>query len=678
MIEDRIQQFIAKISTFPDEERDKIIAALRRSESLHAGQSRASGEPYIIHPIAVAEILLNMQMDAVTIIAALLHDTLEDTMLDRAELRQEFGRQVEALVFGVTKIDIVKAKNKNQAETETIRKMMFAMVKDIRVILIKLADKLHNMQTLQFKEVQRRREIAQETLDIYAPLAGRLGISWMKEELEDLSLKSLMPDVYEQIKQAVKQKRAARAEYLVRVKGAILDNARTEGIEVEVETRAKHFYSIYKKMKQKGKGIDEIYDILGIRILCTNPHDCYITLGMVHRIWMPIEGRFKDYIAMPKANKYQSLHTTVMGFDGRLLEIQIRTRDMHLTAEYGIAAHWLYKERVRNPNRVRMNDIAFVNKLRDMNQAQIASSEFLEEMKREVLRDSIYVFTPQGDVFQLPKGATALDFAYHVHTEVGHHTAGAKADGAIISLREPLKNTQVVEIMTTPSAHPHVEWLRLVKTARARSKVRAWLNHHDDSLIIDQNIVARKREVEPEGQGGGQRKPNRFQELKQAPIRNRVRSEGKVGIRVGNERNVLIRMANCCKPEVGDAIVGYVSRGRGIIVHRVDCTNLPSIEEFEERKLDVEWETVSPLSAHTFTVTSKSTVDLFSQIEGAIKKHRGHLLEGKVDPNNLGILEGFFTVEIERNEDYQKVLKNIRTIPSVLTINDVTRVNDFR
>lgn len=673
---EKLQSFQQKLDIFAPEEKGRVAYALQRSEELHSGQMRASGEPYLIHPVEVAEILLDLQLDYITIIAALLHDTLEDTKLDRNQLRQEFGKQVESLVFGVTKIDIVKAKNKNQAETETIRKMMFAMVKDIRVILIKLADKLHNMRTLQFKEPARRKEIAQECLDIYAPLAGRLGMSSMKDELEDLSLKHLQPEVYEQIKRSVAQKRTERAEYLQRVQEVLEKEAASEGITISVETRAKHFYSIYRKMKIKGRSIDEIFDLLGIRVICENSHECYITLGIVHRLWMPIEGRFKDYVAMPKANKYQSLHTTVMGFDGRLLEIQLRTREMHLTAEYGIAAHWFYKHGLQDPERVRVDDLAFITRLRDLNQARVASSEFLDEMKREVLKDSIYVFTPRGDVFELPKGATALDFAYHVHTEVGNHTSGAKADGAITSLKEPLKNTQVVEIITHPKAHPNVEWLRVVKTSRARSKIRAWLNHHDDNLIIEQNIVARKRRKDEETaeenkEGRSPRRPNRFQELKRPP--NRVKDPDKVGIRVGDERNVLIRFANCCKPEVGDSIVGYVSRGRGIIIHKTDCKNLPSIADFESRRLEVEWETVSPRTTHTFKVTSRKAEDLFSHIEGAIKKHRGHLLEGRVDPNNLGNLEGHFTVEIERNEDYQKVLKNIRTIPSVLTIHDVTK-----
>jgi guanosine-3',5'-bis(diphosphate) 3'-pyrophosphohydrolase len=484
---------------------DLILQAARTSERLHSGQFRASGDPYFIHPLQVTEILVRMGLDDATVIAGLLHDIIEDTLYTYEQIEEGFGEEVANLVEGVTKIDIVKAKNKNSVQAETIRKMLFAMVKDIRVILIKLADKLHNMRTLEFKKPDRIRAIAQECLDIYAPLAGRLGISWMKDELEDLSLKHLQPEVYQQLKAYVKEKKSERSDYLQKITEAIETAAAEDNITVETRTRAKHFYSIYSKMRQRGKSIDEIYDLLGVRILCNSISDCYIMLGNVHKIWMPIEGRFKDYIAMPKANRYQSLHTTVMGYDGRLLEIQIRTFAMEQTAQFGVAAHWQYKKNQRG-DRAEHQDLTIINRLRDMNNIRIAGREFLEEMKREILKDTIYLFTPKGDVIQLPKGATALDFAYHIHTEVGHHTSGAKADGAIVPLKQPLKNTQVVEIITHPSAHPHLEWLRYVKTRGARSKIRAWINKHDESLFVDQNIVARKK-TEPETRRRRKKKP---------------------------------------------------------------------------------------------------------------------------------------------------------------------------
>ncbi len=660
-----LEEFNRKILMYSPSEQTQLKNAIELSRTLHDGQFRDSGDPYFIHPLQVADILVDLRLDAACVTAGLLHDVLEDTPQSRAELRKEFGREVEQLVFGVTKISVVKAKNKNMQEAETIRKMLFAMVKDIRVILIKLADKLHNMRTLEFKNEARRRQIAQECLDIYAPLAGRLGISWIKDELEDLALKNLHHDTYEQIKSFVSQKREGRADFLHRVETAILEAAARDGLAVQVEARAKHFYSIYQKMRRRGKQIDEIYDMLGIRIVCGTESECYTALGLIHRLWPPIEGRFKDYIAMPKANRYQSLHTTVLGFDGKLLEVQIRTEDMHQTAEYGVAAHWLYKEG-RHAEPGARHDLAIIHRVRDLNGLRFSSSEFLEEIKREILKDSIYVFTPKGDAVQLPRGATAIDFAYHIHTEVGNHTVGAKADGNIIPLRQELKNTQVIEVQTSPNAHPHVNWLRYVRTSRARSKVRNWLNKHDENLIIDRNIVARKK-IQPEP------KPLHEAPIAMEPGATHILDPSKVGVRIENERNMMIRFAGCCNPTIGDAIVGYISRGRGIIVHRKDCSNVRHIDDFDQRTVDVQWETVSPRATRRFRVVAHRTSDLFSEIEGAVRKYHGHLIEGRVEENEAGNLEASFTMEIDRPDDFKKVMKSIRTIPAVMSISDAPR-----
>ncbi len=660
-------------SSYGAADQEKMSAAARLSEKLHEGQLRDSGEPYFIHPLQVAEILIEMKLDAATIAAALLHDVLEDTIVTRAELKRQFGREVDNLVNGVTKINAVKAQNKSVQESETIRKMLIAMVKDVRVILIKLADKLHNMRTLKYKAGPRRREIAQETLDIYAPLAGRLGISWLKDELEDLSLKHLHPDVYRTIKEQVSDKRQGRSNYLTRVQAAIRKAAREEGVAVVVESRAKHFYSIYLKMKRYGKELNEIYDLLGIRILCDTTNECYQILGLVHRLWPPIEGRFKDYIAMPKANQYQSLHTSVLGFGGKIIEIQIRTHGMHRTAEFGVAAHWLYK-RGLTQNQVKPGDLTIMHRVRDLKDARITSDEFLEEIKREILRDSIYVFTPKGDAIQLPKGATAIDFSYHIHTEVGHHTVGAKADGAIIPLKEPLKNTQVIEILTNPNSHPHLNWLRYAHTSRARSKIRAWLNKHDETLIINQNIVARKTERPPHGGTHGRSSTGR-PDTKRRPSKetSAILDQHKVEIRVGKERNLMIRFAQCCKPRTGDDIVGYVSRGRGIIIHKRDCRSLQSISDVDERLIDVEWETVSPKATHRFRVVARRTNDLFSEIEGAVRKIHGHLIEGRIDETGPDTLDASFTLEVERRQDLRKITKCIRAIPAVMSLHNVPR-----
>jgi GTP pyrophosphokinase len=389
-----------KLSRYP-EEAGKILDATEWIHTLYAGKVQGSGEPYIEHPLAVASILIDMQMDAETVIAGLLHDLLEETNICKEEIGKRFGPQVEDIVEEMTKMSILKAKTKTAQEAETIRKTLFAMTKDIRVIIIKLADKLHIMNTLQFLPEERRRAIAEECMDIYAPLADRLGMSWMKIELEDLCLKQINPRAYNQIKEALNAKRSERAAYLAKVKEAIYNAAREEGYSIEIASRAKHFYSIYQKMKRSSKDFDQIYDLFGIRIICQSVNECYGILGLVHRLWLPIEGRFKDYIAMPKANQYQSLHTTVMCFDGKLLEIQIRTEEMHTTAEYGIAAHWAYK---KNPKGRQINpdDLLIINKLKSWSGMEIRSNEYLEEIKRELLKDSIFVFTPKGNIIELP------------------------------------------------------------------------------------------------------------------------------------------------------------------------------------------------------------------------------------------------------------------------------------
>jgi GTP diphosphokinase / guanosine-3',5'-bis(diphosphate) 3'-diphosphatase len=660
------------ISSYSPQEQTRIVEAAELSRDLHKEQVRDSGEPYFIHPLQVAEILINMKLDGATIAASLLHDVLEDTILTRNELKKRCGRDVDALVYGVTKISVVKAKNKSFQEAETIRKMLLAMVKDVRVILIKLADKLHNMRTLQFKEGPRQREIAQETLDIYAPLAGRLGISWMKDELEDLSLKHLHPDIYRSIKELVSEKKDQRGAYLHRIKETIRKEAKKEKVPVVVESRAKHFYSIYHKMKRFGKDINEMYDLLGVRMLCETTTECYQLLGLVHRLWPPIEGRFKDYIAMPKSNQYQSLHTAVLGFEGKIVEFQIRTHNMHRTAEYGIAAHWLYKKGV-NQNRFKPDDLAIMHRVKDLKDSRITTDEFLEEIKREILRDSIYVFTPKGDAIQLPKGATAIDFAYHIHTEVGQHTMGAKADGSIIPLKEPLKNTQVIEVLTSPSAHPHLNWLRYAHTSRARSKIRAWLNKNDETLIINQRIIARKSSrldtpVPPQEAGKG---PPKKAPSGPSHETNQILDEHKVAIRVGKEKNLMIHFAQCCRPRTGDDIVGYVSRGRGIIIHKRDCRSLLSIPDVEERMIEVEWETVSPKMTRRFRVAARQSSDLFSEIEGAVRKIHGHLIEGRIDETSQGTLEASFTLELERRQDLRKITKCIRAIPAVMSLQDI-------
>ena len=658
-ITDILNEFENKLSLYSPEEKETIMSAARWAEGMHHNQKRASGEDYFIHPLNVAEILVNLRLDYQAIVAALLHDVLEDTQIGKQELKREFGKEITMLVSGVTKISDLRAKSKTIQEAETIRKMLFAMVKDIRVILIKLADKLHNMRTLHYLEPDRIKRIATECLDIYAPLAGRLGISWIKDELEDLSLKYLRPQIYEQIKKFVAGKRSERAAYLEAVKKAILFAAEQAKIRVEVKTRAKHFYSIFLKHKKQGKSLEEIYDLMGIRILCETPVECYTLLGIVHKLWIPKAERFKDYIAMPKSNMYQSLHTTVVCYDGKLIEIQIRTFEMNQTAENGIAAHWLYKKGLSNEV-VSIHDLPIINKLRTWDKTPMNSTEFLEEIKHELLKDLIYVFTPRGDVIELPAGATAIDFAYHIHTEVGNHCMAAKADGSVIPLRKALKNGQVVEIITSQNAKPKLNWLRDAKTARTRSKIRHWINQNDAEVFIDQSIIARRKVVHKDHPL--QRKKRKFD------MEKRIFDPARVGVKVDDEKNVLLRFAKCCTPMIGDPIIGYISRGRGIIVHKANCSNLKYIPGIEERKIDVEWETVAPVVIKQFKITVRQEIDLFSVVETAIRRYDSNLIGGNIVETDSENRSGIFSVEVKNEEIFRKIIKKLRTMQTILNI----------
>ena len=661
----QLEIFKSKLSGFSDKEQAKIMDAAEWAKDLHKDQNRASGEPYFIHPLRVAEILIDMEMDSDTIISALLHDVLEDTNIVFNEIKRRYGKEVANMVEGVTKISILKAKSKSIQEAETIRKMLLAMAKDIRVIIIKLADKLHNMSTLEFLPEKKRKSIAGECLEIYAPLADRLGISWLKTELEDLSLKHLKPETYDFIENYLAAKKSEQRNYLKKVEQTILKAAAKEGFRISASTRAKHLYSIYRKMKSRKKDISEIYDLLGIRILCSTSNECYTILGIVHKLWPPIEGRFKDYIAMPKANQYQSLHTSVMCYGGKITEIQIRTEEMHSTAEYGVAAHLVYKGSVKKSK----SDVhPIVNRFKNWDGIKSSSDDFLGDIRSEFLRDSIYVFTPNGHIIELPKKSTAIDFAFHIHTEIGAHTIGAKADGSIIPLNQPLKNTQVIEIMTANSAKPHVNWLRFVATTRAKNKIRHWLNQHEENLYIDKNIIAKKKAPIKEIEGKGELPPSPDNTEEKKTIIKQVLDQAKITFKIGDEKNMMISIAGCCHPTTGDNIIGYISRGRGIIVHKKNCPNLKNIKEIKDRCIDVEWEAVSPLETHRFKVLSKMTSDLFSEIEGAVRKYKGHLIEGRLEEDERGKLTGSFTMELEKKDDYKKIMKSIRTIPSVLNI----------
>jgi GTP pyrophosphokinase len=530
----------------------------------------------------VANILASLGLDADCVAASLLCRTVfNEEQLFR--LKEKLDGDVYALTVGTSKVAAISSTDKTISDAEHIRKMLFAMVNDIRVIFIKLADKLDMLRSISMDAgtapVSRRsiKAAVQECLDIYAPLAGRLGIQQIKDELEDLALEQLNHDAFIQIKDIVTVNKSEREEFLFGIKAIVLCEAEKSGLAVAVYSRAKHFYSIYQKMRKRGKAGDEIFDLLGIRIICRSEEQCYTLLGICHRLWKPIDGRFKDYIAMPKSNGYRSLHTTVMA-NGNLLEIQIRTAEMHETAEFGVASHWLYKKGM-SAEVVRVEDLSIINRLKEWNTRQKddagrdgAEADFLSEIKKELLKDSIFVFTPMGKVIELPQNATAIDFAYAIHTDIGDHCSLAKANGKAVPLGAPLQNTQVVEIQTSVNAHPSRNWLSLVKTAKARTKIRVWLSRHEEHVAAEApKEHAEKPHLPP----------------KKKPV---IEPRHLLTVRIGDEKNMLIRFAKCCSPEPPQLIVGFVSRGRGIIIHRADCKNLSHITEFEERHIDAEWD----------------------------------------------------------------------------------------
>ena len=646
----------------PDEAR-RIRAAAELAAAAHDGQRRESGEPYIAHPLTVGRILIAIRMDADAVCAGLLHDAIEDTGVSEHELRARFGSVVADLVQGVTKISQLRGQSRTVQKAETIRKMLLAMARDVRVIIIKLADKLHNMRTLEYLVTERGKRIAEECLEIYGPLAGRLGMYRIKSELEDLALRVLQPAVYEQLRRFVTQRREDRDRYLLSIRDVLADRAAERGLDLEVRSRAKHFYSIYRKQRDRGKAIDEIHDLFGIRVLCADAGRCYEALGLIHSLWPPMEGRFKDFIAMPKSNGYQSLHTTVMGPEGRVVDVQIRTRDMDRTAENGVAAHWLYKQRQR-----RGAEPSIITKLREWDAGDTPATpdpdtpDFFEHVKREILRDSIYVFTPRGDVIELPRGATPIDFAYHIHTEVGHRCRGAKADGAIVPLGSELANTQVVEILTASNARPTLRWLQFARTSRARSKIRQWLTQNDPDLILDRAIVAKKsaaaQAADPAPAPGRRR-------ARPAAEAQTILDPDKMGVRAGGFDDLMVNFGRCCSPASGDPIVGYVSRGKGITVHRTDCRDLLAIRDLDERRIDVAWESTSPKQTFSFRIVAGETGHLFSEIESGLRKIGAHLIAGKLEEGAEAARRGMFTVEVEPGTDRAAVIKNINAIPAV-------------
>ncbi|HZK19979.1 MAG TPA: RelA/SpoT family protein [Treponemataceae bacterium] len=545
--------------------------------------ARSSGSPYFLHPMRVACILAENKLDADTIIAAFFHNVLALESIEETEIQKKFGTSVLNIIKASTRITNLRVKNKTVQQADSFRKMLFAMVDDIRVILVKLADRLDQLRNIKTVAIDEQKYLAQEVIDIWAPLANRLGMASLKVEMEDLSLKFTNPDVYQQIKKIVDFKKSERAEYLTQAEKEIYKATNRAGLEVSVNSRAKHFYSIYQKMRKRNKEPGDLLDLLAIRILCKRSADCYVMIGLVHSLWNPLEGRFKDYIAMPKPNGYQSLHTTVI-CGGKPLEIQIRTEHMHSVAEHGVASHWLYKKGAISDT-LAIENLSIINQLKKLRKDHLNDEAYFNEIKLELLGDSIYVFTPKGDIRELPKGATAVDFAYSIHSHIGQTIVAAKANDHIIPLSSPLQNTQIIEIITSPQAHPTQNQLQFVKTTRARSKMRAWLAANDPTY---ESTISQKKSVVEKKVSGKDRvhKPG----LGAKHAEQNIFEDEAVCIRIGDTTNFMISRAQCCKPIYGDDIVGYVSRGRGIIVHKAGCPNFFRIPNINERTIPVVWD----------------------------------------------------------------------------------------
>jgi len=698
------------LSYHPEADVSLIEKAYVYSAKAHAGQVRLSGEPYLMHPLGVADILAKMKLDVFSISSGLLHDTLEDTDTNLEDLGRLFGTEVSQIVDGVTKIGRFEFSSHEERQAENMRKMILAMADDIRVVLIKLADRLHNMRTLAFHAVGKQRLIARETMDIYAPLAGRLGIDWIKTELEDLAFSYLDKDVYEEIVSGLKRNEEERERYIKEVKEVIEEKLAELGLKGKVSGRPKHIYSIYKKMMIQNLDLEHIYDIIAFRIILNSIRECYEALGVIHSSWKPIPGRFKDYIGMPKANMYQSLHTTVIGPYGERVEIQIRTEEMHRIANEGIAAHWVYKEGKSIPE----NDskrFTWLRQLLEWQQDLKDPREFLETVRVDLFPDDVYVFTPNGDVKAFPRGSTPIDFAYSVHTEVGHQCTGAKVNGKLVPLKYELRNGDIVEIITSSKHMPSKDWLKIVKTSRARARIRHWIKteERERSITLGREICEREFRkhglnfndylnsdeflqvaksfslqgvedllasigygkisalqaigkltslIEPE------EKPDEL--LIERPER-KERPSHRGGVLVKGVDDILVRFAKCCNPLPGEQIAGFITRGRGVSVHRADCPSL--LSSGFERRIEVDWdrdaEEVHPVGLAVICANVKG---MLAAISGTLSNHDINILQANVRTRVDNRAECKFVVEVRDTDHLLGAMAAVRKIKNVIDV----------
>jgi guanosine-3',5'-bis(diphosphate) 3'-pyrophosphohydrolase len=720
-----IDELIESVAAYnKDVDRDLLTRAFRFAAAAHDGQQRRSGEDFIHHPWGAAKICAELHLDEQTIAAALLHDVVEDTGTDIKDVRAEFGDEVATLVEGVTKLTRIQFQSREQAEAENYRKMIVAMAQDVRVILIKLADRLHNMRTIEYLGKQKQVQKAKETLEVYAPLAHRLGINKIKWELEDLAFATLHPRKYEEIKAMVSERRADREEHVREAAMTLQRELEKVDIPAEISGRAKHFYSIYDKMAKKGREFNEIYDLTAMRVIAERAgeegtRDCYGALGLIHSLWKPMPGRFKDYVAMPKLNGYQALHTTVIGPEGRPLEIQVRTREMHETAEFGVAAHWLYKH--GRAGEARDDEwLAWVRQLMDWQEDEADPREFIKTFRTDLFEDEVYVFTPKGEVKALPAGSTPIDFAYAVHTDVGHRTVGAKINGRIVPLHYRLKSGDFVEILTTKSGRgPSRDWLSLAASSRARNKIRQWFSRETreeaeqkgreilETALKKQNLPYRKLQgssvlaqvIRESGfkkaedfylaLGSGKLQPGQIvkkviQRLKtegvaqeeavplKAPKERHVTASQNFGIAVTGVDDVLVRLAKCCTPLPGDKIVGYVSMGKGITIHRADCSNVKSLMRNPERFTNVDWDGGASQSFRVqIAVDSWDRPRLLEDVARTFAEHGANIVEygGHVEDQ---LAKNWYVAEVGDVKALRSLLTALRNVDAVFDAYRVT------
>ncbi|ACD96000.1 RelA/SpoT family protein [Trichlorobacter lovleyi] len=712
----RLNDILDTVVTYnPSADLNLIRKAYVYCAKVHQGQTRLSGEPYIIHPLEVAGLLAGLKLDVPSIVTGFLHDTIEDTLTTSEELAEMFGKEVAELVDGVTKISKIHFKTKEENQAENFRKMLIAMANDIRVILVKLADRLHNMRTLQFQPDTKQRSISRETMDIYAPIAHRLGISWIKTELEDLSFRYLQPDVYFDLATKIQRKKQERESFIHEIQEAIRQKLVEHQIVGEVSGRSKHLYSIYRKMEKRKVDFEEIYDLTALRILVDDIKSCYEVLGLIHSSWRPIPGRFKDYIAMPKGNMYQSLHTTVIGPHGDRMEVQIRTHEMHRVAEAGIAAHWKYKEG-KGYDEKEVKRFAWLRQLLEWQQELQDSREFMDSVKVELFPEEVYVFTPKGDVKGFPKGSTPIDFAYAVHTDVGHRCVGAKVNGKLVPLKHELQNGDIVEVITSPHHTPSKDWLKIVRSSRARNKIRAWIKIEERkrSIVLGRELCEKEfrkysLNLQKVIKGGELRKiANEYgynseddllaamgygkvsagqvisklipeerlqarQDQKESRITsviNKLKGRSSSAVEVGGMEDIMIRYAKCCNPLPGDEIVGFITRGQGVTIHTADC---PFVAESDpERRIDVTWakgkSAALPVRLRVFCMDEKG---ILANMTLAITNAEANIVSAQIKSTVDKRGENIFELNVTDLTHLNKVVNSLMKVKGVMKVERV-------